>query len=119
MKRLLAIFVVIVAVFFCGCNDGELPELPAGAETIDGVYISEELDVGYLFTKDGFGMMNVAGEPFQIVYYILDGNIYVQNFSVEDEGFRAFSFEQYDDHVLISGIKYKLSVEAKDEIPSY
>lgn len=106
MKRLVLLLLALV-LCLCSCsNDGDEIKLPDGATTIEGLYVSEELPVGYYFSKDGFGIQYIGGEPYRIRYYILDGKIHIENYSVENGNTKDFIFEQSDENILIGGLKY-------------
>jgi len=106
MKKFVFLLLAVL-LCLCGCgDDGEDIKLPEGATTIEGLYVSEELPVGYYFSKDGFGIQYIGAEPYQIRYYILDGKIHIENFSVENGKTSDFTFEQSDENILIGGLKY-------------
>ncbi len=110
MKKIILMLLLLVSLALFGCEDkAEVPEVPNGATTIEGVYIAEDIGVCYYFSKDGFGFQYIGGQPFQIRYYIKDGSIHIENFSVEGGLSADFTFEQYDGYILINNIKYELS----------
>lgn len=110
MKKTIIFFPLLillcVAVLF-GC-DGREETLPEGATTIEGTYTADELPVGYYFSKDGFGQQYIGSEVYQIRYYILDGKIHIENFSVDGGLVADFPVEIYDDCIKIGNIRYSL-----------
>ena len=100
------LFMLCVAALF-GCDRAEVA-LPEGATTIEGTYTADEMPVGYYFSKDGFGQQYIGSEVYQIRYYILDGKIHIENFSVDGGLVADFPVEVCDDCIKISNIRYSL-----------
>ena len=107
MKRV-ALLIIMLMLLFCGCDKKNDMELPEGATTIDGTYVSDELPVAYYFSKDGFGQQYIGNEIYQIRYYILNDRIYIENFSVDGGNNADFDVEIGEDYILIGGIRYTL-----------
>ncbi len=106
MKKIIFLLLAVVLCLWGCSNDDDISKLPEGAITIEGLYASDELPVGYYFSKDGFGIQYIGSEPYQIRYYILDGKIHIENYSVENGNSSDFTFEQFDENIIIGGIKY-------------
>lgn len=103
----------IASLFACDSADVTLPE---GATTIEGTYISDELPVGYYFSKDGFGQQYIGSEVYQIRYYILDGKIHIENFSIDGGLVADFPVVVYDDCIKISNIRYSLQENSEASV---
>ena len=100
------IFLLCIAALF-GCDRTEVT-LPEGATTIEGTYISDEMPVGYYFSKDGFGQQYIGNEVYQIRYYIFDGKIHIENYSIDGGLVADFPVEVCDGCIIISNIRYSL-----------
>ena len=95
----------IAALFGCDRTEVTLPE---GATTIEGTYISDEMPVGYYFSKDGFGQQYIGNEVYQIRYYIFDGKIHIENYSIDGGLVADFPVKVCDGCIIISNIRYSL-----------
>lgn len=100
------LFLLCIAALF-GCDRTEVT-LPEGATTIEGTYISDEMPVGYYFSKDGFGQQYIGNEVYHIRYYIFDGKIHIENYSIDGGLVADFPVEVCDGCIIISNIRYSL-----------
>ncbi len=84
---------------------------------LDGTYMNDKLNVGYIFFPDGRGYQFISKDHFLIEYGISDGIITITTLVEDTEVTQSFPFEQSGDDIIIDGVTYTLVPDDTSGIP--
>jgi hypothetical protein len=107
-KTAVFLFALLLILCFVSCSGSDKFTIPEGARTLDGCYKTDKLnaEIGYVFYSDGYGVLMIGENAYQMTYYILGNNLITEVFST-DKGIKNTStFTQGKDYIRIDGIKY-------------
>ena len=99
-KTIMIVLLFTFCFSVCSCSE------ESKGTYIDGTYMNDKLNVGYIFYTDGKGLQFISKDHFPIEYEITEGMITITTLLDDTSITKSFPFEQNGDNIVIDGVTY-------------
>jgi uncharacterized lipoprotein YehR (DUF1307 family) len=111
IKALIIILIFTLSFTVCSCGKEEK------GTYINGTYMNDRLNVGYIFYPDGKGYQFISKDHFLIEYEISDSMITITTILDGSDITKTFPFEQSGDDIIIDGVTYTFVDDSTSGVP--
>lgn len=110
-KNIFSIKLLILILLFVFCFSLSSCGGDTSKTYLDGTYMNDKLNVGYIFFPDGTGHQFILQDHFLIEYELSDGTITITTLIEGSKLSNTFPFEKSGEDIVIDGIPYMVVPE--------